>query len=534
MTMPVFITGFEYGVASPNVNGGGLFNTISGSPSIQNSIKKSGNYALRINSSSSIDRAVKTISGSIVVGRVYFYVASYPTTNSIILAITSIPGWFQFSINSSDHKLYIDVNGSSPVASANALSLGTWYRLDFKLDASASTWYGYWQIDGTSQTNYSVSMGASTTLDGLQLGCQNSSTMDVYYDDVIISVTSGDYPIGPGYTEGLSVGSDGTHNAGPDTIEDNDGNDIGAVTAYDHINSVPIGNTTTYIEQFAIAASNYAEVNFADTSHTTIFGARAYLAYQSSGANENSGGCIIIDEDATQTTVFGDPTTRADYSETSVFYKSVQLPSPSGGWDKNAVNALKARLGYSNDVVDIPYWVDMIIEVAYSELSESASPSVSPSASASQSASMSSSPSSSISPSSSQSASPSASPSASESSSPSSGPIEGSTCWGHSTGVAETNVRTFADHWTGTGTRENSGDAERLRLDPTENMVSEVVYMGTYTVELDYNHYAAGDTIVFSYRHGATQEACEAASWNAYTVPFACLGYVQVKVAATT
>lgn len=58
--------------------------------------------------------------------------------------------------------------------------------------------------------------------------------------------------------------------------------------------------------------------------------------------------------------------------------------------------------------------------------------------------------------------------------------------------------------------------------------------MGTYTIELDYNHYAAGDTIVLKYRHGATEVDCLAAVYNTYTVPFACLGYVQVMVEATT
>jgi len=107
-------------------------------------------------------------------------------------------------------------------------------------------------------------------------------------------------------------------------------------------------------------------------------------------------------------------------------------------------------------------------------------------------------------------------------------------CWGHVTGVTETNVLTFADHWTGTGEISGAGDTEKICLNTTEYMISDVVYTGVRTVELDQNHYdPSGDTVKLSYRHGDTQVACEAAAWNDYTVPFVSLGYVQVRVEST-
>jgi hypothetical protein len=107
---------------------------------------------------------------------------------------------------------------------------------------------------------------------------------------------------------------------------------------------------------------------------------------------------------------------------------------------------------------------------------------------------------------------------------------EGTVCWGHDTGVLEDNIRDFAGNWTGTGTIENAGDAERLALDAGEYMVSEVVNTGLFTVQLLYNNYAAGDEITLKYRHGATEGDCLAAAWNDYTVPFDSLGYVQARV----
>lgn len=158
--------------------------------------------------------------------------------------------------------------------------------------------------------------------------------------------------------------------------------------------------------------------------------------------------------------------------------------------------------------------------------SSSVSPSLSPSASLSPSSSESPS----LSPSSSE--SPSLSPSAS--SSPSSAPpIEGSVCWGHVTGVLEQNTRTFADNWTGTGTIENSGDTERLALNTTEYMESEVVNTGIHTIILIQNNYAAGDSVLIKYRHGVDEAACLAATFNDYISPFDSLGFVQVRVEST-
>jgi hypothetical protein len=107
--------------------------------------------------------------------------------------------------------------------------------------------------------------------------------------------------------------------------------------------------------------------------------------------------------------------------------------------------------------------------------------------------------------------------------------------WGHDTGVLETNVRDFNVNWTGTGAIENPGvaDTERLALEASEYMISEVVDTGAVSILIDYNVYSAGDTIDLDYRHGATVAACEGAAWNDYVGPFDSLGFIQVRVTST-
>lgn len=108
----------------------------------------------------------------------------------------------------------------------------------------------------------------------------------------------------------------------------------------------------------------------------------------------------------------------------------------------------------------------------------------------------------------------------------------GTVCWGHETGVIETNVRTFADNWTGTGAILNGNpDAERVELGAGEYMISEPVNTGARYVELDQNHYnPAGDNVVMSYRTGDSVVNCELDDWHVYSVPFISGGYVEVKI----
>lgn len=112
--------------------------------------------------------------------------------------------------------------------------------------------------------------------------------------------------------------------------------------------------------------------------------------------------------------------------------------------------------------------------------------------------------------------------------------ISGSVCWGHDTGVTETNVRDFSGNWTGTGAISGAADAETIDLNSGEYMISEVVNTGVRVVELEQNHYdETGDDVNMDYRHGADAAACEAASWNDYSAPFQSLGYVQVRLTST-
>jgi len=111
--------------------------------------------------------------------------------------------------------------------------------------------------------------------------------------------------------------------------------------------------------------------------------------------------------------------------------------------------------------------------------------------------------------------------------------IEGSTCWGHTSGVQEGNVRTFAGNWTGTGVISGSSDSEKILLSTGNYMQSEIVNTGANRIELFQNKYDLSASGLLKYRSGSNVVNCEAAEWQSYTGSFVSTGYAQIRVEST-
>lgn len=108
--------------------------------------------------------------------------------------------------------------------------------------------------------------------------------------------------------------------------------------------------------------------------------------------------------------------------------------------------------------------------------------------------------------------------------------IAGTTVWGQATGTSETNVRTFATNWTGTGTISGSGNAEKVTFMTSQYEESEIVNTSTNTISLRYNQYASGDSFTVKYKTAATVAGIAGASWTTYSTPFTSLGYTQIRI----
>jgi len=364
MATLTWLTGFEHGVLS--VNGAGLFDTIAGTVAVQGAVKRTGSYALQANPSPAAASYVrKVLASSIMVVSLYVRFAQWPSTESVVCQAETTGDSMYIAINPTTHKLYPRIASTSGSEEGDALLLDTWYRIDARFDPTANPWKVDWQLDGTPMTQFTNAQAAATMY-ALWVGPAWSATNNVFYDDVRVSATTDNYPIGPGQVDALLPTADGTHNAGTNTMEDNDGNDIGVVTAYDHVNQLPMSESTLYVKQSAADATKYAEIQFADVgNYTDYHGVIGQLAYMSATATTNKGGCVVRRSDGTEITIWGNATTPADYSESSMFYKSAIVTPPAGGWTQTEINALRARMGYSTDVNPVPYWENLLLEVAH-------------------------------------------------------------------------------------------------------------------------------------------------------------------------
>ena len=375
MATPIWLTGFEHGIYS--LNGGGLFNSVSGSgtPSVVTTKKNTGSYALKIVSASDYAYVIKTVSGSptTLVYRFYFHFdTSFPAVNVEIFSASLASGsWLSVYFDQATSKIGVGRQsgtvGGTPRLSSSTISVNTWYYVDVKAVVTGGTFTMDWYLNGVAQSQYTETIAATSFID-VAIGPDASNTSTIYYDDVVLSVTAGDFPIGAGGTEALLPTSDGSHNAGTNIMENQAGSDIGAVAAWSLIDDIPMSTATEYIRQLANGTGNYAEVQFANIAavHNAIIGAMGVLAYTAASTSGNNGGCIMSKDDfSTQTVVWGVAGALADYSDgslTDLYYKSVILANVN---NDTTVNALEARMGYSGDANPDPYWINLIAEVAY-------------------------------------------------------------------------------------------------------------------------------------------------------------------------
>ena len=109
--------------------------------------------------------------------------------------------------------------------------------------------------------------------------------------------------------------------------------------------------------------------------------------------------------------------------------------------------------------------------------------------------------------------------------------LSGTVTWGHDSGVEEENIRNFTGIWSGTGQITGSGDSEALALDSGEYMESETWNIGSGSVRLRTNLYAAGaGTPIVKHKEGDSEANCEADTWHTYSSEFSCDGWIKVRV----
>jgi hypothetical protein len=358
---PVRLTGFEHGAVS--AAGLGLFSNVNGAGvTVDNAFARTGSWSLKIVDPTGASHSARlAVGANIAVVRLYMRLASLPVANvTELLSVDAATGNdLRLGYQASSQRLTIRFGNAAVTVASSTVSAGTWYRIELRFVASTSPRTADWQIDDAAQTSIS-SAGAGSSVNTLRLGSTvNADVYTVNYDDVLISATSGDYPIGAGTVVGLRPDGMGTSSPTPATSFSNDDTSPIDVTTPGRLDDNPMTSLTDYVRQQTAGVSDYVEVTFGDTSTTCVVGVSGLLAYHAAGTAADNGKTSIFDGSTERVVFSGDMS-----MTTPLQYRSAIVAPASAPWTPSAVNSLKARIGYSSDANPNPYWDGLLLEVA--------------------------------------------------------------------------------------------------------------------------------------------------------------------------
>jgi glucose/arabinose dehydrogenase/chitodextrinase len=351
----VWLTGMEHGVVS--VAGGGIFTAVTGVPTADSTVARTGAYSLQIAdaSASSTVRALRSFTASsVIVSRFAVRLSSLPTVTSNLAYIDSGTD-LVFRYNAASQRLEL-VLGTSIASSTTTVSPATWYMIDLRYDLSANLNLGNWRVNGVAQTQ--VSRNATpATANGFGMGATaNPSVYTANFDDIVVSSQPTAYPLEDSRIVRLAPNSMGT-SSGAGNFRNNDGTTIDA-NSWQRLDEAPMTSSGDYVRQQANSGTSFLEFGLEDTPETCIRDISAVLAYHAAGNAADNGKTSIFDG-ATETVIFS-----GDMSQTALQYKGAIVTPAAGIWSQAAVNGLVARVGYSTDSTPNPFWDAITVEAA--------------------------------------------------------------------------------------------------------------------------------------------------------------------------
>lgn len=272
MPTSVFCCGFEEGVFGPHWTAGASV------PTFETSSPISGLRSLRctVTAGQTNRNAVSVASfgAGLIVARFRVRFTSLPSVGGSLLHLAGNTGT---GVLMTGGLISAQANNFSQGPAVSVVA-GIVYTIDVKIDRRADPWKTDVQVNGIpcgqAVSATAADISAQQLVIGQQQGLGISQTMDVLFDDVVVSTTEADYPIGPGFVHPFIPAADGTHNvAGADDFErGNTGTDItnATTTAFQLIDDVPMKSAESATDNIQATAppnaTDYVEVVFGPAS----------------------------------------------------------------------------------------------------------------------------------------------------------------------------------------------------------------------------------------------------------------------------
>jgi hypothetical protein len=380
MATPKFCCGFECGVASshwPNAT----------PATYSTSTVRNGARSMRFNpaAASNTSIVVLTTTSTSNVGRIAIRFATLPADSCLLWGFTNGTNFAGLGFSPVGNILCAaSVSGGVVgIAAGVGITTGTWYVVDLVVDSTATTWTVNGRVDGVALGQRNATGFTAGAIGRMFIGSAGkNATFDAFFDDVIWSQTSADYPMGDGYVNHFVPTSDGTHTATTTTIVKGTlatpvgGNVAGSTDVFNWLNGVPIlggaTDNTRLVNQQTAGAGLYAEVKFgpAPGISTPTVAPRAVevITADREAATATCNFITKINDNGTEADVVNLGTVAgvtADRFVTKQF-----ATGPAGAWTAlssgaGAFNNLKARFGYSSDATPDVYWRGIMVEAEF-------------------------------------------------------------------------------------------------------------------------------------------------------------------------
>ena len=381
MATPVVVTGFEFdtvaGLTTGNTGNRIMDPTTIGTPAIATDSAHGGtDYCLELSTTTveNVDWDVNTFGTGkrVMVFSCYIkFVTTLPSVTTRLLKMETATQDCQIRYNPTGTKFEAQAVAGTIISGPSVVA-DQWYLVQGRMDCSTTTFSLDWSIDKVAQ-GQALGTGTIADLAFFTLGWNSNSSTTIRYDDFVLSVTSGDYPLGANKIVRLTPDADGTvnqigtsetmlrytNNATPDGSFDSSA----ILTA---LGDVPptLGGSSSGLCQNTSGTGNAAEIPM--TSYTlapgeVVNGCRILVcgwANNATAAACNFG--VRAYNGSSETTLFTAATFGGQNTATPAWICKMY----TGVTSQATLDALTVRLGYSGDVSPLPGAHAVYAEVA--------------------------------------------------------------------------------------------------------------------------------------------------------------------------
>jgi hypothetical protein len=361
---PLRLTGFEGGTLAST-----LHEMTSGTaPTVVAGSARSGSQGLRTNAVGTQSLVWYDTSSPRVAIRTWVRFDALPSgfTGFLGAEVNSPGNYAMLDIDATGQlSAHWETPGWTGVVAGDTVVAGRWYLVDLSIEGGGSNPTLRWKIDGKPQPQSTCGCAGGATLNRASLGNTFTVNSTMSFDDVLISTTANDWPLGGGHIEPLRATSMGT-SAPSASFRNDDGTVIDSTTP-GRVDDSPFGSITDFIRQTAVASAStdYAELQVEDPSSTAaaqLVGAT--VGYHTVGGAAGTGATKVLrgaDGEGAAITVHSGSMTSG-----SLVYAQSAITRPAPGWTFAQLAGLRFHVGYSAGATTSA-WDAALLEADYRE-----------------------------------------------------------------------------------------------------------------------------------------------------------------------